>query len=735
MFLTEAEILDTPLSLNYTCQYFEKNKKNLEQFFQENQQKKFTILGCGSSYMLAKSTASLFASLPGTSANAIAAGDYIVDPLFWYETVKGSIVLLLSRSGKTSEMVWALKHIKQAHGCPAVSITTEDGNDLMPLCDLNLTLNWCHDDSVCQTRTVTNLYASTLLLAAEYARDDRLRESVLAAMRESTSFQLKYRPVLAEIANLDWDNVVVLADGPICGIAEEGALAFTEISMLTGRYFHLLDYRHGPIVVSGKRTLTLALLRPGEEKLQSAMMKDVIQRGGPVVTISHCTENRYDAAAHLQIQNPISELLQKRGQNREMGLYSCCSANEYVIRAALRRAKDRDTVVLVEATANQVNQNGGYTGMTPVAFRAFLNRLAEEENFPIDKLLCGGDHLGPLTWTHLPEAEAMKNAGELIRSYVLAGFSKIHIDTSMRLADHAPNERLSDVVIAHRGAQLCRIAEEAFAQYSAWHPEAPAPVYIIGSEVPIPGGAQENEDSVTVTAPEDCEATLSTFRAAFCSNHLEAAWERVVAIVVQPGVEFADESVIEYDRTAAHSLTEHLKRHPNLVFEGHSTDYQPRQCLRKMVEDGIAILKVGPALTFALREGLFALEQIERELYGMMDFPCSHFREILEQVMLEDQGQWTKYYHGSMPEKRYARAFSYSDRARYYLTNSKVQGALRLLLDNLNTAGIPMALISQYMPVQYARVHVGILPPKAEDLLMDRVGDCIDDYLYAVLRD
>ena len=94
---------------------------------------------------------------------------------------------------------------------------------------------------------------------------------------------------------------------------------------------------------------------------------------------------------NLQIQNPISELLQKRGQNREMGLYSCCSANEYVIRAALRRAKDRDTVVLVEATANQVNQNGGYTGMTPVAFRAFLNRLAEEENFPIDKLFCGGN--------------------------------------------------------------------------------------------------------------------------------------------------------------------------------------------------------------------------------------------------------------------------------------------------------------------------------------------------------
>ena len=149
-------------------------------------------------------------------------------------------------------MVWALKHIKEAHGCPAVSITTEDGNDLMPLCDLNLTLNWCHDDSVCQTRTVTNLYASTLLLAAGIRRDDRSERVSWQPCGEHL-VSAKYRPVLAEIANLDWDNVVVLADGPICGIAEEGALAFTEISMLTGRYFHLLDYRHGPIVVSGKR--------------------------------------------------------------------------------------------------------------------------------------------------------------------------------------------------------------------------------------------------------------------------------------------------------------------------------------------------------------------------------------------------------------------------------------------------------------------------------------------------
>lgn len=433
-------------------------------------------------------------------------------------------------------------------------------------------------------------------------------------------------------------------------------------------------------------------------------------------------------------RNPILNLMQNRAFSREKGVYSCCSANEYVIRAALRRAKAASTVVLVEATANQVNQNGGYTGMTPSDFYAFLQRLAAEEGMPPERVLCGGDHLGPLTWQDLPEQKAMANAEELIRSYVLAGFSKIHIDTSMRLADDDPGEPLSDYVIARRGARLCRVAEEASAQYRSGHPEAPFPVYVIGSEVPIPGGAKENEDHVAVTRPDACEASLEAFKRAFDAQGLSDAWKRVVALVVQPGVEFADESVIAYDRSAAAELMKCLENHPGLVFEGHSTDYQPKQCLYQMVQDGIAILKVGPALTFALREGLFALEGIEQELYGVNDFPLSHFRAVLEQVMLEDSSQWSKYYHGSMAQKRYARAFSYSDRARYYLTNDKVESAVNALLHNLDSVGIPMALLSQYLPTQYARVHSGVLPPHAADLLIDRVGDCIDDYLYAVLE-
>ena len=302
MFLTEKEILDTANALARSIAYFDGVKEQVSAFFTNNPQRKFVIMGCGSSHMLAKGAAALFQSFPNTSACAIPAGDYIVDPAYWGETVRNSIVISLSRSGRTSEMVWAVRHIKEQYKCPVISVCMSDGNDIAPMSDLDLTLDWCYDESVCQTRTVTNLYAVSLLLAATYAKDTALEQAVRVAVKSNGAFQTANRGALEKIAKLDWNNVVVLADGPVCGIAEEGALAFTEIAMLTGRYFHLLDYRHGPIVISGEKTLSLILLRPGEEILQGAMVRDVIARGGPVVTMSNQPGNPYPAQGHIQVE-------------------------------------------------------------------------------------------------------------------------------------------------------------------------------------------------------------------------------------------------------------------------------------------------------------------------------------------------------------------------------------------------------------------------------------------------
>ncbi len=301
MFLTEKEILDTPNALQKTYNCFMEKAKEIEAFFKNNTRRKFVFFGCGSSYMLSKSAQILFSSFENTSACAIAAGEYIVDPMSWKETVKDSIIVTISRSGKTSEMVKAVKHIKENYGCEVISLSMKDENDIMPMSQLDITMDWCYDNSVCQTRTVTNLYTAILLLGSFYAKDDALKASVKAACDSNEKFQLDNREIIEKIAAIDWQDVTVLADGAVGGIAEEGALAFTEIAMLTGRYFRMLDYRHGPIVISGKKSLTIMLINPAEDDLQKDMVADVMAHGGPVVVVSKHKDNIYGATAHIQI--------------------------------------------------------------------------------------------------------------------------------------------------------------------------------------------------------------------------------------------------------------------------------------------------------------------------------------------------------------------------------------------------------------------------------------------------
>ena len=429
------------------------------------------------------------------------------------------------------------------------------------------------------------------------------------------------------------------------------------------------------------------------------------------------------------MENPLKKIVTAQKEGKAIGIYSCCSANEYVIKAALLRGKEDNSCVLIESTANQCDQYGGYTGMKPSDFKQFVEKLADEINFDKSRLFLGGDHLGPLTFATKPEAEAMKESEELIRCYVAAGFTKIHIDTSMKVADDDPDTRLSDATIARRGAQLAKVAEETFAKLKETNPDAVEPVYIVGSEVPIPGGQQGGAaaDCVQVTKPEDFKATLATFEEAFKSNGLDHAWNNVIGIVVQPGVEEKDAGCTEYDRSKAVELCAAIKDYNNIVFEGHSTDYQTKIKLRELVEDGVAILKVGPGLTFAMREALFALAYAEKELMGENG---SHFMEVLDEAMLEEPKYWKKHYVCTEDEIALKRKFSFSDRCRYYMPEKKVSDARNAMINNLKD-GVPLNLLSQFMPRQYTKVREGLLENKPEALIIDHICDTINDYLYA----
>jgi D-tagatose-1,6-bisphosphate aldolase subunit GatZ/KbaZ len=385
---------------------------------------------------------------------------------------------------------------------------------------------------------------------------------------------------------------------------------------------------------------------------------------------------------------------QQRGAAR--GITSVCSAHPAVLQAAFEQALEDGGTVLVESTSNQVNQEGGYTGVRPAEFASFVLGLAAEAALPADRLVLGGDHLGPHPWRGEAATTAMARGAEMVRDYVWAGYTKIHLDPSMTCADDPPGP-LADSVAAARTADLAAAAEAALTERS---PGAPAPLYVVGTEVPPPGGQQGgHEGGPTVTRVEDAERSLALVREAFSRRGLDRAWERVVALVVQPGVEFGDEAVFPYRPGAAAGLAA-LAAGRGLVFEAHSTDYQDESALRALVADRFAILKVGPELTFAYREAVFALEDIEREVLGpSAPGRLSGVRHALEDAMLRDPRHWKPYYDDENEETaRLQRRFSLSDRCRYYWTCPEVRDAVRRLLANLEGRRLPRGLVAQYLP-------------------------------------
>lgn len=424
------------------------------------------------------------------------------------------------------------------------------------------------------------------------------------------------------------------------------------------------------------------------------------------------------------------KILEENKNGNGLGIYSICSAQPVVLKAAMLQAKEDNSIILIESTSNQVDQYGGYTGMIPSDFVSFVYRLADEVDFNKNDILLGGDHLGPNTWQNENASDAMEKALVLIEDYVKAGYQKIHLDASMFCADdegdrHQP---LSNSIVAERAALMAEVAEKTHVKFCK---DKSKPVYVIGTEVPVPGGAQEEEEVVHPTSAAAALETIEVTKKAFLAKGLDDAWSRVYGVVVQPGVEFGDDQVFHYNRNSAKELSQTIIAQDKLVYEAHSTDYQSEKGLSQLVEDHFCILKVGPWLTFGYREALFSLSMIEDEMLLPKGLETSNLRSVIEEVMISDPKYWKKYYPGDQDQQKFKRKYSFSDRSRYYWPNEKIQTALQKLITNLERYPISLSLLSQFMPNQYTAVNEGIIENKVDEIILNKTQEVISLYARA----
>lgn len=416
----------------------------------------------------------------------------------------------------------------------------------------------------------------------------------------------------------------------------------------------------------------------------------------------------------------VRDIFNQNRKEGKGGIYCICSAHPDVVVASLLYAKRTGCLLSIETTAHQVNQDGGYTGITPKNYAKWVEKTASEIGLSSNDYVLGGDHLGPTSWKMLSADEAMIKSKEVVKEYVEAGYHKIHLDTSI-FCDDDTAESTPESVLIQRTIELLKVAENtAQAKYGT----SKHLFYVIGTEVPLPGGAQESTEIVFCTPKKVASQTLKQMKEAFFDAGYKDAWERTYGLVLQPGVEYGDDFVFQYPINGAENLKSLLDSYPNLIYEAHSTDYQPVEALMRLVEDHFAILKVGPWLTTSWREALFALDMIENDLPQIKN--KSYIRDSLKKAMFKNDKYWQKYYEGSKEEISYKLLYSLSDRSRYYWEEDSVKTACKSLLSNLSGLkdGIPYAMLSQYLPwvLEYQeKYRIKLSPQEILYLAVERV--------------
>lgn len=283
MSLTYSEIKQQYAALQQTYDYMQSKRAEIVAFVRGLQTSSVTFVGCGSSYCLSESAAFSVRLRAGIPASALAGGDLMLNPQRYRSLMEETLIIAPSRSGSTSEVVEAVNLIREYKHVPVLALSCVAGSPLSQKADFTLELPWAFDNSVCQTRTVSNLYTANLMIAAFLGEDETLLNDLAAAIRQGEAYMERVENAIRLAADFEWSNAVLLADGELQGIAAEGAIALTEIAKVQAHSFHLLDVRHGPMVTVGPDTLVIALLTADGTAHQQKLMKDIKGRGATVI--------------------------------------------------------------------------------------------------------------------------------------------------------------------------------------------------------------------------------------------------------------------------------------------------------------------------------------------------------------------------------------------------------------------------------------------------------------------
>lgn len=260
------------------------------------------FIGCGSSYYAALSAAATMARLAGCRARALPASEVLLHPETVLNGDGGCVSVLISRSGQTSEVISAAGMLKR-RGITTLAISCAAGQPLEELADEAIILAPADEQSTVMTRSFTSMLLALQALAAARAKTPEFL-GALHAMPEAAAGVLSSLPaLLEEFSNARrFADYVYLGQGPLYGMACEGALKITEMSVSYAQSFHTLEFRHGPKSIVAPETLLVFLLSQTGYDAECEALIEMKALGATTLVIANQADDAARRASDLLIE-------------------------------------------------------------------------------------------------------------------------------------------------------------------------------------------------------------------------------------------------------------------------------------------------------------------------------------------------------------------------------------------------------------------------------------------------
>lgn len=299
---TLVEILSQPLCWNVSLKDLEESGglRRLARQFSNKQE--WVFIGCGSSFYVAQVAAATMTALTGLRAQAVAASELVLFPDVVLAARKNFVPVLISRSGRTSEVLRAAALLEE-RGIPTVGISCAPGQPLEQMVTSAIVLPAADEQSMVMTRSFTSMLQTLQALAATLGGKQEFLAAqwTLSPVAEGLLRTLPHR-IREFVDSRNFDDYVCLGQGALYGIACETALKLMEMSVSYGQSFHTLEFRHGPKSIVGEETLIIFLLSETGYQAELEVLEEVKKLGGTTLVVANRAEERARAAADLLVE-------------------------------------------------------------------------------------------------------------------------------------------------------------------------------------------------------------------------------------------------------------------------------------------------------------------------------------------------------------------------------------------------------------------------------------------------